>query len=322
MSTLQAAKADRAATGFSAAHPHIAAHPKIADRRDAVARLAEPARGGAPDPGLAHPLGANPFNADPFTADPGAALQTLAFQSNVLSHIDFANHSFGAALAQPGFAPGWTVRPQREAPAPARRPGYRRAKRAFDLLGASVGLVLLAPLLLGCAAAIKLGSPGPVFFRQNRYGRDGRLFSIYKFRTMRSDLGDGTGVQQTVKNDPRVTRVGAFLRRSSFDELPQLLNVLDGTMSLVGPRPHATMMRVGDKYYFDAVKGYTARHRVKPGITGLAQVRGLRGEIATTERARKRVEYDIYYIENWSPLLDIRIMIETVLKLVWDKNAY
>ncbi len=307
MSTLQAAKADRAATGFSAAHPHIAAHPKIADRRDAVARLAEPARGGAPDPGSANPLGADPFN-----ADPGAALQTLAFQANVLSRIDFANHSFGAALAQPGFAPDWTVRPQREAPAPARRPGYRRAKRAFDLLGASVGLVLLAPLLLGCAAAIKLGSRGPVFFRQNRYGRDGRLFSIYKFRTMRSDLGDGTGVQQTVKNDPRVTRVGAFLRRSSFDELPQLLNVLEGTMSLVGPRPHVPNMLAAGVRYEDFDPDYMARHAVLPGITGLAQVRGFRGETDSYAAARGRLDHDLEYTRTASFWGDVKIILGTL----------
>jgi polysaccharide biosynthesis protein PslA len=139
---------------------------------------------------------------------------------------------------------------------------------------------------------------------------------------MHIDRQDVSGAKRTQKNDPRVTRVGRIIRRTSIDELPQLFNVLQGNMSLVGPRPHATKMRVGDKYYFDAVKGYRARHRVKPGITGLAQVRGLRGEIVTTEQARKRVEYDIYYIENWSPLLDIRIMIETLMKIVWDKNAY
>ena len=139
---------------------------------------------------------------------------------------------------------------------------------------------------------------------------------------MRTDLQDISGAQRTTKDDPRVTWVGKIIRRTSIDELPQLFNVLRGEMSIVGPRPHATQMRVGDKYYFDAVKGYAARHRVKPGITGLAQIRGLRGEIATVERAKKRVEYDVYYIENWSPLLDIRIILETVLKIAWDKHAY
>ena len=195
-------------------------------------------------------------------------------------------------------------------------------KEVLDRGLAVVALVVLSPILLLTCLAIRLESKGPILFRQKRFGFNNNEISVLKFRSMYIDRQDTSGAERTQKNDPRVTRVGRFIRRTSIDELPQLLNVLKGDMSLVGPRPHATMMRVGDKYYFDAVKGYTARHRVKPGITGLAQVRGLRGEIATTERARKRVEYDVYYIENWSPLLDIRIMIETVLKLIWDKNAY
>lgn len=195
-------------------------------------------------------------------------------------------------------------------------------KEVLDRGLAVVALVVLSPILLLTCLAIRLESKGPILFRQKRFGFNNNEISVLKFRSMYIDRQDTSGAERTQKNDPRVTRVGRFIRRTSIDELPQLLNVLKGDMSLVGPRPHATMMRVGDKYYFDAVKGYTARHRVKPGITGLAQVRGLRGEIATTERARKRVEYDVYYIENWSPLLDIRIMIETLLKLIWDKNAY
>lgn len=195
-------------------------------------------------------------------------------------------------------------------------------KEILDRGLAAVAVVLLSPILLLTCLAIRLESKGPILFRQKRFGFNNNEISVLKFRSMYIDRQDTSGAERTQKNDPRVTRVGRVIRRTSIDELPQLFNVLKGDMSLVGPRPHATMMRVGDKYYFDAVKGYTARHRVKPGITGLAQVRGLRGEIATTERARKRVEYDVYYIENWSPLLDIRIMIETVLKLIWDKNAY
>jgi lipopolysaccharide/colanic/teichoic acid biosynthesis glycosyltransferase len=133
---------------------------------------------------------------------------------------------------------------------------------------------------------------------------------------------DVSGAARTVRDDPRVTRIGRFIRRMSIDELPQLLNVLRGEMSLVGPRPHATAMRVGDRYYFDAVSGYSARHRVKPGITGLAQIRGLRGEIDTVERAKRRVEYDVYYIEHWSPLLDLRIILETVIQLFYPRNAF
>jgi Undecaprenyl-phosphate glucose phosphotransferase len=195
-------------------------------------------------------------------------------------------------------------------------------KEILDRGLAAVAVVLLAPILLLTCLAIRIESKGPILFRQKRFGFNNNEISVLKFRSMYTDRQDVSGAERTQKNDPRVTRVGRFIRRTSIDELPQLFNVLKGDMSLVGPRPHATMMRVGDKYYFDAVKGYTARHRVKPGITGLAQVRGLRGEISTTERARKRVEYDIYYIENWSPLLDIRIMIETIVKLIWDKNAY
>jgi Undecaprenyl-phosphate glucose phosphotransferase len=195
-------------------------------------------------------------------------------------------------------------------------------KQSMDYILASLALLVLSPLLILTAIAIRVESKGPVFFRQTRFGFNNNEIPVLKFRSMYVERQDVSGAQRTEKNDPRVTRVGRFIRRTSIDELPQLLNVLRGDMSIVGPRPHATMMRVGDKYYFDAVKGYAARHRVKPGITGLAQVRGLRGEIATAERARKRVEYDIYYIENWSPLLDVRIILETVIKVFWDKNAY
>jgi len=206
----------------------------------------------------------------------------------------------------------------------------RRPVRDLDLVGkniqdyivAGLALILLSPLLLLTAAAIKLESPGPVLFRQRRFGFNNAEIEVLKFRSMRVDLQDETGAARTQKHDPRVTRVGWFIRRFSIDELPQLINVLRGEMSIVGPRPHATQMRVEDAFYFDAVKGYASRHRIKPGITGLAQVRGLRGEIATIERARKRVEYDIYYIEHWSPLLDVRIMLETVFRLFWDRNAY
>jgi lipopolysaccharide/colanic/teichoic acid biosynthesis glycosyltransferase len=136
------------------------------------------------------------------------------------------------------------------------------------------------------------------------------------------DRQDESGGERTRKDDPRITRVGRIIRRTSIDELPQLWNVLRGEMSIVGPRPHALAMRVGEAYYHDAVRGYAARHRVKPGITGLAQVRGLRGEIDTIDRAKRRVEYDIYYIENWSPLLDMRIILETIFRLMWDRHAY
>lgn len=195
-------------------------------------------------------------------------------------------------------------------------------KEIQDRLLALVGLIVLSPLLLLTVIAIKLESKGPVLFRQRRVGFNNLEIDVLKFRSMYVDRQDLSGAQRTTKNDPRVTRVGRIIRRTSIDELPQLWNVLRGEMSIVGPRPHATEMRVGDAYYHEAVRGYPARHRVKPGITGLAQVRGLRGEIDTIERARKRVEYDMYYIENWSPLFDLRIIAETVIKLIWDRHAY
>jgi polysaccharide biosynthesis protein PslA len=195
-------------------------------------------------------------------------------------------------------------------------------KVVLDYALATLALLLLSPIIALTALAIRLESPGPVIFRQKRFGFNNNEISVLKFRSMYTDLEDTGGEKRTEKNDARVTRVGKFIRKTSIDELPQLLNVLKGEMSLVGPRPHATMMRVGDKYYFDAVRGYAARHRVKPGITGLAQVRGLRGEIASAERAQRRVEFDIYYIENWSLLFDIKILIETILKIAWDKDAY
>jgi len=196
------------------------------------------------------------------------------------------------------------------------------AKGVQDRLLAVLALVVLSPIILLTAIAIKLESEGEILFVQKRFGFNNLEIGIFKFRSMYVDRQDASGAERTQKHDERVTRVGKIIRRLSIDELPQLINVLRGEMSLVGPRPHATQMMVGDKFYFDAVEGYAARHRVKPGITGLAQVRGLRGEIATIDRARKRVEYDKYYIDHWSPLLDIRIILETVFMIVWDRNAY
>lgn len=195
-------------------------------------------------------------------------------------------------------------------------------KEVQDRVLAFAALVMLSPLMILTALAIRLESPGPILFVQRRFGFNNLEIKVLKFRSMYIDRGDLTGEERTVKDDPRVTRVGRFIRRTSIDELPQLFNVLRGEMSLVGPRPHATAMRVGERYYFDAVSGYSARHRVKPGITGLAQIRGLRGEIDTVERAKRRVEYDVYYIEHWSPLLDLRIILETVVQLVYPRNAY
>ena len=192
-------------------------------------------------------------------------------------------------------------------------------KRAMDLVIASFALVILSPLLLGVAAAVRLTSRGPALFRQRRYGLDGEEIVVYKFRSMRV-LEDGGVVTQAVKGDPRVTRVGAFIRRTSIDELPQLLNVLQGKMSLVGPRPHAI---AHNELYRKLINGYMIRHKVRPGMTGYAQVHGFRGETETLEKMSERVRYDLEYLRKWSPWLDIKILFQTFLVVLQDqRNAY
>lgn len=195
-------------------------------------------------------------------------------------------------------------------------------KRAEDVIVAAAALVLLAPLMALAALAVRLDSPGPILFRQPRYGFANRTIQVLKFRTMYVDRGDGSGADRTTRDDPRVTRVGRFLRRTSIDELPQLLNVLKGEMSIVGPRAHAVAMKVEGRLYDQAVGAYFARHRVRPGITGWAQVNGLRGEVDTLEKARRRVAFDLDYIERWSLLFDLRIMVRTVRTMFDDPNAY
>ena len=186
------------------------------------------------------------------------------------------------------------------------------------------GLILaaIAPLLLMIALLIKLDSPGPILFRQKRYGFNNTLIDVLKFRTMYTDQTDANAEQLTRRNDPRITRVGAFLRRTSLDELPQFLNVVRGEMSIVGPRPHALAAKAGTLLYQDAVKYYDARHRVKPGITGWAQVNGWRGETDTVEQIKKRVEHDLYYIEHWSILLDLKIIARTILGGFTGQHAF
>ena len=157
---------------------------------------------------------------------------------------------------------------------------------------------------------------------QPRIGFNNELIRVLKFRTMYADHTDLRAEQTTTVDDPRVTPIGRWLRKLSLDELPQLFNVIQGQMSLVGPRPHATHMKVGDRYYQDTVRGYAGRHRVKPGITGLAQVNGVRGEIRTIERAKLRVELDTKYIDNWSVWLDLSILAATFRAVVWDRDAY
>ncbi|MEN6450525.1 MAG: undecaprenyl-phosphate glucose phosphotransferase [Thermoguttaceae bacterium] len=191
-------------------------------------------------------------------------------------------------------------------------------KRLCDLvIGSGLLLLAAAPMAI-IAAAIKLSSPGPVFFRQRRYGLDGREIRVWKFRTM-TVCEDGRKAVQAVKNDPRITRLGAVLRSTSLDELPQLFNVLEGTMSLVGPRPHPDAL---NEEFRTQIGGYMLRHKVKPGITGLAQVNGWRGETDVPEKMQKRIEFDHRYIREWSLWLDIRILLKTVLVVISRKNAY
>jgi lipopolysaccharide/colanic/teichoic acid biosynthesis glycosyltransferase len=195
-----------------------------------------------------------------------------------------------------------------------KEPSSSIAKRIFDVGAASAALLFFAPLLIAIAVLIKATSPGPVLFFQYRYGYRNRRFKIYKFRTMRSDACDVRGVTQTVQGDARVTSIGRILRKTSLDEIPQLLNVIKGDMSLVGPRPHVPGMLAADLPYEDLVPYYFHRHTARPGITGLAQVSGCRGSTAEFGPAVSRIDYDLHYIERWSLRLDIMIIIRTIRK--------
>jgi Undecaprenyl-phosphate glucose phosphotransferase len=196
--------------------------------------------------------------------------------------------------------------------------GERAAKRAFDLAAATAGLLVIAPLLLTISLAVWIESPGPVLFRQRRGGFNGRSFHILKFRTMRV-MEDGPTIIQATSNDHRLTRIGRWLRRFSVDELPQLINVLRGDMSLVGPRPHAL---AHDVQYSRLISNYPYRHHVRPGITGWAQVNGFRGETPTVDKMKQRVELDLWYATNWSFWLDLRILFWTVLEICRTRNAF
>ena len=197
--------------------------------------------------------------------------------------------------------------------------GYRGVvKRVTDVGFSALILLLLLPLLVAIALVIKLSSPGPIIFKQRRYGLDGKEIAIYKFRTM-GVTEDGEQIRQASKTDSRITRVGRVLRRSSMDELPQLINVLQGRMSLVGPRPHAV---AHNEEYRKLIKGYMMRHKVLPGITGLAQINGWRGETSNLEDMEARVNYDLDYLRHWSPLLDIKILLMTLIKVFRDEKAY
>jgi putative colanic acid biosysnthesis UDP-glucose lipid carrier transferase len=191
-------------------------------------------------------------------------------------------------------------------------------KRVSDILLAAAILALVSPLMLAIAAGIKHTSPGPVLFRQRRYGIDGREIVVYKFRSM-TVLEDGSVIPQATSNDRRVTRFGAFLRRTSLDELPQFINVLQGRMSVVGPRPHAV---AHNEMYRKMIRGYMIRHKVKPGITGLAQVNGMRGETDQLDKMAKRIEYDLAYLRHWSLWLDLRIVLRTIPVVLQMENAH
>jgi putative colanic acid biosynthesis UDP-glucose lipid carrier transferase len=191
-------------------------------------------------------------------------------------------------------------------------------KRGSDIALASAILLLVSPLMALIACAVKLSSPGPVLFKQRRYGLDGRQIVVYKFRSM-TVCEDGAHVPQARRDDPRVTPVGAILRKTSLDELPQFINVIQGRMSVVGPRPHAV---AHNETYRKLIKGYMLRHKVKPGITGWAQVNGYRGETDTLGKMEKRVEYDLDYLRNWSLRLDLYIVFRTLFVVFGHKNAH
>jgi exopolysaccharide biosynthesis polyprenyl glycosylphosphotransferase len=201
--------------------------------------------------------------------------------------------------------------------------GWRQfAKMCEDRVLSAILLLFVLPLICAVAVAVKLDSRGPVFFRQRRYGFGGCVFEAFKFRTMYVAQTDALGAQLTRRNDPRITRVGRFLRRTSLDELPQLFNVLRGEMSLVGPRPHPLAAKAADTLYHEAISHYALRHRVRPGITGWAQVNGWRGETETLVQLQKRVEYDLNYIEHWSLWLDMRILMRTVVCVFHNADVF
>ncbi|HEY1735937.1 MAG TPA: undecaprenyl-phosphate glucose phosphotransferase [Methylovirgula sp.] len=196
-------------------------------------------------------------------------------------------------------------------------------KSCFDKIVGGLCLLALSPIMLAVAAAVKLTSKGPILFKQKRYGFNNELIEVYKFRSMYVDKEDATAAKLVTRSDPRVTPVGRFIRKTSLDELPQLFNVVfKGNLSLIGPRPHAVHAKAAERLYDEAVDGYFARHKVRPGLSGWAQIHGWRGETDTQEKIQQRVEHDLYYIENWSILLDLYILLATPFALLKTDNAY
>lgn len=196
------------------------------------------------------------------------------------------------------------------------------SKRIFDVVLSAMGLLLFSPVMIATAIAIRWESKGPVIFRQKRYGFNNDVIEVLKFRSMYHELADPDAKAVVTKGDPRVTRVGRFIRKTSIDELPQLFNVLKGELSLVGPRPHAVNAHTHDRLWDEVVDGYFARHKVKPGVTGWAQINGWRGEVDDEAKIRERVNCDLYYIENWSLLFDLQIVLLTPIRLMNTENAY
>ena len=196
------------------------------------------------------------------------------------------------------------------------------AKRIFDIFFSVLGLVVLSPIMALTAIAIKLESKGPVIFKQKRHGFNNEIVDVYKFRSMYVEQCDPSARNAVTKDDPRVTRVGRFIRKTSIDELPQFVNSLKGDLSLVGPRPHAVSAQSHNRLYHEVVDGYFARHRVKPGVTGWAQINGWRGEIDNDDKIKMRTEFDLHYIENWSLWFDLKILLLTPIRLMNTENAY
>ena len=195
-------------------------------------------------------------------------------------------------------------------------------KDTLDRAIAMVAIILLSPIMLAVALAVRLESKGPIIFRQKRFGFNNELVQVYKFRSMYTDMSDATATKLVTKGDPRVTKVGRIIRKTSMDELPQLFNVLQGQLSLVGPRPHATQAKAAGTLYDEVIEGYFARHKVKPGITGWAQINGWRGETDTHEKLEQRVKHDLDYIDRWSLGLDLYILAKTPMALLKSENAY
>jgi Undecaprenyl-phosphate glucose phosphotransferase len=235
--------------------------------------------------------------------------------------IQLSPYGFGYRIAEPQLANAGGL-PLITAVRRPLRPSDALVKAIEDWVTGLGLLLLFLPLMGLIALAIRLDSPGPIFFRQPRHGWNNRIIHVYKFRTMYHDATDVTCDRQTARDDERITRVGRFLRRTSLDELPQLLNVLRGEMSVVGPRPHAVGMRTEEKLCHEIVSGYAQRHKMKPGITGWAQIHGWRGATDTSYQLRKRVEHDIHYVENWSLWLDIKILLMTAFKGFRGPNAF